>query len=137
MFSVVPQEPLVIHYQRLASGKYRACHHQSQMTVLSHYDSGCWRIPAETAGSRANQISPCGPRSLHSTQSPHDETEEFSLEQQLFADPDSGNSISTLCIHASFCIPCIDEDGRLLRSHLPKPSQLTTAIFSDGDEAIH
>jgi hypothetical protein len=47
MFVVSTGVPLVIHYQRLASGKYRACHCQSQMTALSDTTQGLLAHPRQ------------------------------------------------------------------------------------------
>jgi hypothetical protein len=84
--------PLVIHYQRLASGKYRAC----PLPVLAEciirygYDSGLLVHPRQSPPDFGHpnlfvwRLERCIPIGLHN------EAEDFSLvEQQLVATPDS------------------------------------------------
>ena len=82
--------PLVIHYQRLASGKYRACPLPEPDDCIIRYDSGLLAHPRQKPPDLGHPNLPVWPLDRCIPLGLHDEAEEFSLvEQQLFADPDS------------------------------------------------
>jgi hypothetical protein len=81
--------PLVIHYQRLASGSTGRVHPEPNDCII-RYDSGLLAHPRQPPPDLGHPNLPVWPLDRCIPLGLHDEAEDFSLvEQQLFAAPDS------------------------------------------------